>query len=176
MGLGGRIRGHRKGCNHHRQAGKSLFYWDSRYQNTIYARLQRSLGRQPLGICCIEIDDETNRGLGHEGAATESKPAYLDQAGQSGGRRSDQLTRARLKMDAIIADQNRWGSLARPAGQKQIEGKARLSGTGGAANQDGMISYPHGGGVDTSAGCLGHKAGRRTTKRAPAIDGWLLAA
>ena len=72
-------------------------------------------------------------------------------------------------MDAVVSDQPGGADMACAAGKQKVEGQTRLAGTGWSTNQDGMVADPHRGCVDAGVYLCDHtKAGRRTTKRAPA--------
>jgi hypothetical protein len=47
-------------------------------------------------------------------------------------------------MDTVVADKDGRRKLPRTSAEDEIEGEARLSGTGGAADQDRTISHHHG--------------------------------
>ncbi len=103
---------------------------------------------------------------------SDPKAPDLDQAGQFRGRPNLQLSGDCVEMDTVIADQNGGRKLPGAAGEYQLEGEAGLAGAGGAADQHGAISHPHGGSVHAGAlGRHGAGAGSRTTKRAPSTVG-----
>jgi hypothetical protein len=90
--------------------------------------------RQTRGIGGIQVDDQADTGLGDELATADAKTANFDQPGQSGCRAHSQFSLVRPDMHAVIAYEPGSGNQAGPAGEGEVEGKARFPGTGRTTN------------------------------------------
>src|SRR3954452_17881452 len=100
----------------------------------------------------------------HKVAASDSEPPDLDQAGQDRSGADLNFAADCRQMDTVITDQNGPFEHAATSRHDQIEGKARLAGARGPADQHRQISTLDRRGVN--AGAAAHSAGSLTTKRA----------
>ena len=69
----------------------------------------------------------------------------------------------------VVADKRCCGNLAAAAGEDQVEGQPGLAAAGRAANENGAVADQHRRSMNRLVVTRAHVAGRRTTKRAPAI-------
>jgi hypothetical protein len=104
-------------------------------------------GRETLRVFRRKVDDEADHGDGFMGQPADAEPTHLDETGEHRGRTHQQPAGHRFDLGAIVGNEPRKPQ--RPArGGNQLEGEARLAGTGRAADENGARADEHGRGVD----------------------------